>query len=65
MKAKKKRNWRKWEPYLLLAPGLLLIVLLMGYPLLYSVRLSFLNYNLLTPNDIHFNGLENLSLIHI
>ncbi|TCL42439.1 carbohydrate ABC transporter permease [Harryflintia acetispora] len=59
MKAKKKRNWRKWEPYLLLAPGLLLIVLLMGYPLLYSVRLSFLNYNLLTPNDIHFNGLEN------
>lgn len=55
----KKRSWRRWEPYLLLAPGLILIILLMGYPLLYSVRLSFLNYNLLTPNDIAFCGLQN------
>ena len=38
-KIKKAKRWdRKWEPYLLLSPALLIVLVVMGYPLLYSVR---------------------------
>ena len=47
------------KPYLLLLPALLLVIGFMGYPLLYSIRVSFLNYNLMTPNDIKFIGFDN------
>lgn len=56
---KAKRNLRWLEPYLLLTPALLVVILLMGYPLLYSINLSLLNYNLLMPEDIYFCGLDN------
>ena len=59
-KIKKAKRWdRKWEPYLLLSPALLIVLVVMGYPLLYSVRLSFLNYNLMRPKDIYFTGFSN------
>ena len=60
----KKRKWdRRWEPYLLLSPALLIVLVVMGYPLLYSVRLSFLNYNLMRPKDIYFTGFSNYARI--
>lgn len=50
---------RRREPYILLAPALLLILLFLTYPLIYSVKLSLLNYNLLTPGDVYFNNFGN------
>jgi multiple sugar transport system permease protein len=50
---------KAWEPYLLLAPGLVLICVFLGYPLIYSIRLSLLNYNLQTPSDIYINNFKN------
>ena len=50
---------RQAEPYLLLAPALLIVVGLMGYPLIDSLRISFLRYNLMRPQSIRFSGLEN------
>lgn len=46
-------------PYLLLLPAVLAIILVIGVPLLYSVRLAFLNYNLMRPKEIYFAGLQN------
>lgn len=56
LKSKRKVNW---APYALLAPGLILVVLMMGYPLLYSLRLSVFNYKMMEPDNIYFNGLDN------
>lgn len=50
---------RRWEPYALLAPALVLILLFLSYPLSYSIKLSLLNYNLLTPGDVYFNHFAN------
>lgn len=47
------------EPYLLLLPALIMVLVVMAYPLLYSVRLSFMNYNLMRPKDIYFAGFSN------
>lgn len=64
VKGVKKFNMRKgWEPYLLLAPALLLVVGLMGYPMVESLRISFLNYNLTTPGDIWFIGFGNYAKV--
>lgn len=42
-----------------MAPAILTIIVLLGYPLLESLRISFLNYKLTQPNNIYFNGFEN------
>lgn len=47
-------------PYIFISPAVLLITLLAIVPLLYSVYISMLNYNLSLPNSmIKFGGLEN------
>lgn len=59
LKPRAPRDKHFWEPYLLLAPGLIITAVIMGYPLLYSIRLSFMNYNLMRPDDIYFAGFAN------
>jgi len=46
-------------PYLLLLPLLLALILIIFYPILYSVYLSFNHYVLTTPSEIGFSGIEN------
>jgi multiple sugar transport system permease protein len=50
---------KAWTPYLLLSPGLVLMVLIVGFPIFRSFNLSFFNYILWKPYDIRFIGLEN------
>ena len=48
--------------YLLMAPAVIAILALSVYPLFRGIYLSFLNYNLVRPNDPAFNtfaGLQN------
>jgi multiple sugar transport system permease protein len=49
--------------FLLNAPALLAIVCLVGYPILYSLWLSFHRYNLKRPRLFRFVGLENYGSI--
>jgi multiple sugar transport system permease protein len=49
--------------FLLNAPALLAIVLLVGYPILYSLWLSLYQYNLKRPRLFRFIGLENYAAI--
>jgi ABC-type sugar transport system permease subunit len=46
-------------PLALLLPSILIILLIVGFPMLYSLYLSFTNYNLTSPGDIRFIGLQN------
>ncbi|MET0898188.1 MAG: sugar ABC transporter permease [Mycobacterium sp.] len=45
--------------YLLIAPAVLLMVAVTAYPIGYAVWLSLQRYNLATPDDVAFVGLEN------
>lgn len=45
--------------FLLIAPAVILMVAVTGYPIAYAVWLSLQRYNLATPNDVEFVGLEN------
>lgn len=45
--------------YWLIAPAVLLMVAVTGYPIAYAVWLSLLRYNLAQPDDVSFVGLEN------
>jgi multiple sugar transport system permease protein len=42
-------RWQGWFPYLLIAPAVIVIALVILYPLIYSVYVSFTPYNLLRP----------------
>lgn len=56
------RPWRSeivYLPVLLLLPGILVLLAVVGFPMLYSLYLSFTNYTLTTARDFHFVGLEN------
>lgn len=55
----KSKNRPNLTPYLLLTPAMLLILGIMGYPMIDSIRISFLKYSLLAPNDIEFIGFGN------
>lgn len=46
-------------PIALLAPSILVIVLIVGFPMLYSLYLSFTSFNLSSPGSLHFVGLRN------
>lgn len=46
-------------PYLLLTPALLILFLIIFYPIVYSIYLSFHHYILLKPKDTEFIGLQN------
>jgi multiple sugar transport system permease protein len=55
-----RRHWIKGkEPYFLLLPAFLIILLFFGYPIIEGVRLAFYHYILTDPGNIFFNGLEN------
>jgi multiple sugar transport system permease protein len=46
-------------PLALLLPSLAFIVLVVGFPMIYSLYLSFTNFNLTSPGRIEFIGLQN------
>jgi len=46
-------------PIALLLPGLVIIALVVGIPMLYSLYLSFTNYTLTSAGNYHFVGLQN------
>jgi len=52
---KKRSIW----PYLLVAPALLIILCVVFVPVLNAITMSFQNYDLRRPKDIHFIGLQN------
>jgi multiple sugar transport system permease protein len=59
------RRWRERllgpqpQAWLFLAPGLILFGLFLAFPLLYSLRISFFDWNILRPERSAFVGLEN------
>jgi multiple sugar transport system permease protein len=57
--ARTRRLLRRWEPYLLLLPALLVVLAYFAYPVLKAVQLSFMHYVLFEPNKIGFSGLDN------
>ena len=54
-----RKHWSKVMPYLLVAPAFILMLLIVGYPILNSIYMSFLSYTLFKPKDIKFVGLAN------
>jgi multiple sugar transport system permease protein len=56
---KNKQRFRAFIPYLLLSPGIIMMILIVGYPIIRSFSLSFFNYVLWKPYDIRFIGLDN------
>jgi len=46
-------------PLVLLLPSLIIILLIVGFPMLYSLYLSLSNFNLMSPKQIDFIGLQN------
>ncbi|MDR6123106.1 multiple sugar transport system permease protein [Bacillus sp. SLBN-46] len=54
-----KQRMKGKEPYLLLFPAFLLILLFFGYPIIDGLRLAFYHYVLTDPGNIFFSGLEN------
>ena len=59
---RKRRGFQLTErhlPLALLTPGIVIILLVVGFPMVYSLYLSFTNYNLTSPGDIDFVGLQN------
>lgn len=49
---------KKWLPYILIVPGIILITAIIFIPFLRNVGYSFTNYKLSNP-DYHFIGLQN------
>nr|PZN21496.1 MAG: ABC transporter permease [Mycolicibacterium hassiacum] len=45
--------------YLLIAPAVILMIAVTGYPICYAVWLSLQRYNLAEPDDVEFVGLQN------
>lgn len=54
-----KMRLKQWEPYLLIAPAIIILLAFFAYPLLQGFKLAFMHYILFEPNDIHFSGLDN------
>ncbi len=50
---------KKATPYLLILPAFLFLTIILIYPLIYNVYLSFLNWRLTSPGNIKFVGFEN------
>jgi multiple sugar transport system permease protein len=53
---------KKIEPYLYIMPGLILMLIFIGYPIAKGIATSFYHYKLNDPN-IYFDGLENYRAI--
>ena len=56
MKSKKKFEY---QPYLLLSPAILIVVLFIGYPVVRAIVLSLYKYNLTDLQGVEFVGLQN------
>jgi len=54
---------KKFTPWLFLAPVIISLVLLFGYPLIRSIFMAFQNYKLTAPNDVYFIGFENFKKV--
>ena len=59
-----KRKWglhlsERHLPIALLLPSIVFIMLVVGFPMLYSLYISFTNYNLTSPGVFDFVGLKN------
>ncbi len=46
-------------PFFLLLPAIILMIFVVGFPMLYSLYLSFTNYTLLSPGAAKFIGIQN------
>jgi multiple sugar transport system permease protein len=46
-------------PFALLLPSILIILVVVGFPMVYSLYLSFTNFNLVNPGNVEFVGLQN------
>ena len=46
-------------PLALLLPGFVVLVVVIGFPMLYSLYLSLTNFNLVSPGNVNFIGLQN------
>lgn len=55
----KNYNTKNLTPYLLILPAFLFLTIILIYPLVYNIYLSFLDWRLTTPDNIKFVGLEN------
>ena len=51
--------YRRWTPYFLLAPALSIMLVLVVYPLVFSLFKSFHYYHLFRPQDQRLIGLDN------
>jgi|GEM_PF-7097223 len=50
-------GWQRrsqWFPVILLVPSFLFIIIIIGFPLIYSLYVSFTPYELLKPHSLHF-----------
>lgn len=54
-----RRVWRNRAAYVFLLPGLLLFAVFIIYPMLYSLRISFYEWNIIVPEKSAFVGLDN------
>ncbi|MGQ9616541.1 MAG: carbohydrate ABC transporter permease [Spirochaetota bacterium] len=65
MKARGITIGSKHLPFFLLLPALVFMVFVVGFPMIYSLYLSFTNYNLLSPGAARFIGFQNyITLFH-
>ena len=56
---KRKATKKAIQPYLFIFPVMLVLIVMYGYPLVDSIVMSFQNYKLSQPNNVHFNDFEN------
>ena len=61
--ARRRGRNRPWEPYILLAPAIVLILVFAGYPLVRSVWMAFTEVSPFA-GTMEFIGLENFQDIH-
>ena len=54
---------KKILPYLLLAPMILIMGVLVFYPIIATFSYSLKKWQLTAPGDIHFIGLQNYSAV--
>lgn len=56
MKTKKKFQY---QPFILLAPAILIVVMIIGYPVIRAVVLSLYKYDLTNLQNVKFVGFQN------
>ncbi|MDZ4136948.1 MAG: hypothetical protein U1D06_15360, partial [Paracoccaceae bacterium] len=57
-----KRYWRMLAPYVFVAPALIFIGVFLYAPILFSVGLSFSDWNFISP-EAHFVGFDNYAVV--